>query len=96
MSQKERVHIEILGEKFTVKGDSTKEEIEKAGNHLTGELRRLKTRFSTMSDKNLLILTAFNLTEEFLRLKKDYEELASMLDKTELGVNPRRDEKKRG
>jgi len=77
----ERIQVEFLGETFTVKGDSSKEEIKKTSDYLQEQLDFLKMRYPSLTAKNLAILTAFTLADELLRVRKDYAALVSILDK---------------
>ena len=77
----ERIQLEIMGETFTVKGESGREEILRTGKYLNNQLEDLRIRYPSLNAKNLAILTAFNLTAELLQIKKDYEALVSILDK---------------
>ena len=77
----ERIQVEFLGETFTVKGESAGDEIRKTSDYLKEQLELTKTRFPTLTAKNTAILTAFNLANELIRVRKDYEALVSILDK---------------
>jgi cell division protein ZapA len=79
--EQERIQVEILGEIFTVKGEANREEIIRTSNYLNEQLSVLKSRHPNMNAKNLAILGAFNLADEFLRIRKDYEALVSILDR---------------
>ena len=76
----ERVQVELLGETFTVKGDATREEIKKTSDYLQEQFDSMKARFPMLSAKHVAILTAFNIADELIRLRKDYEALVSILE----------------
>lgn len=76
-----RMQVQFLGETFTVKGAATKDEIKKTSDYLNQQLDYLHKRCPLLTQKNLAILTAFNLADELLRVKRDYEELVAILDK---------------
>jgi cell division protein ZapA len=76
----ERVQVVFLGEAFTVKGDATREQIRKTSDYLQEQLESMKTRFPTLTAKNIAILTAFTIADELIRVRKDYEALVSILD----------------
>ena len=82
MSQeRERIQISLLGETFTIKGETNQEEMVRAGQFLNEQLVDLKMRCPALSQKHLAILAAVNMTVDLLRLKKDYEDLVLILDK---------------
>ena len=80
-NSQDRIQIEILGETFTVKGDAQREEVKKTGDYLQEQIELLKIRYPSLTAKNLAILAAFNLADELLRVRRDYEALVSLLDK---------------
>ena len=77
----DRIQIELLGETFTIKGDASQEEVRRTRDYLNKQMELLKSRYPGLMAKNLALLTAFNLADELLRVKKDYEDLVSILDK---------------
>ncbi|MCL1805833.1 MAG: cell division protein ZapA [Clostridiales bacterium] len=79
--EQDRIQIAFLGETFTVKGDSSREEIKKTSDYLQEQLDFLKVRYPSLTAKNLAILTAFTLADELLRTRRDYEAIVSILDK---------------
>ncbi|MDR1194152.1 MAG: cell division protein ZapA [Peptococcaceae bacterium] len=81
MTQENRVQVELLGETFTVKGEGTAAEIQGTGGFLNEQLNYLSGRCPGLNAKNLALLTAFNLASELLRVRRDYEALAAILDK---------------
>ena len=78
----ERIQVEILGETFMVKGKATNEEIRRTSDYLREQLNIMKGRHPSLTAKKLAVLTAFYLTDELLRVRKDYEALISILDKS--------------
>ena len=77
----ERIQVEFLGETFTIKGTTSREEVRKTSDYLQGQLGSLKSRYPSLTSKNLAILTAFTLADELVRVQRDYEALVSILDK---------------
>jgi len=76
----DRVQVEILGETFTVKGETDGEDIRRTGDFLQEQLETLQARYPTLSDKRLAILAAFRLADELLQVRRNYETLVSILD----------------
>ena len=79
--QEERTQVEFLGETFTIKGEVNQEDIRRTSDYLNLQMDALKNRYPSLSAKSLAILTAFNLADELIRVKRDYEDLISILDK---------------
>jgi cell division protein ZapA (FtsZ GTPase activity inhibitor) len=80
-SHQNKVQVEILGEVFTVKGDAYKQDIINTNVFLNEQLQALQKRNPLLTPKHLALLAAFNMAESLLRTKKDYEEIAGILDK---------------
>ena len=76
----ERIQVELLGENFTVRGDSSRDHILKTAAYLNGQFDDLQARYPALSHKNLALLASFHLADELLRVRKDYEALVSILD----------------
>ena len=79
-TEPDRIQIELLGETYTVRGDSSRDDILKTATYLNDQLGAMQMRHPSLSHKNVAILTAFQLADELWRVKKDYEALVSILD----------------
>jgi len=86
--EQSRVQVELLGETFTIKGADSIEEVETTAVYLSEKLNQMKERFPMLNPKGQAILTALELTEELLRLRKDYEAMTALLDRAD-GEKPR-------
>ena len=75
-----RIQVEFLGETFTVKEGARSDDVRRTRDYLNEQMELMKIRYPGLTAKNLAILTAFNLADELLRVKKDYEALVSILD----------------
>ena len=80
--ERERIQVEFLGETITVKGEADREEIDKIKDYLDQQSELLKSRFPYLTTKGLAVLTAFQLANELLQVRKDYEALISLLDQS--------------
>ena len=75
-----RVQLQIMGELFTVKSELPRQDVLKASVFLNEQVDALQKRNPNLSPKHLAILVAFNMCEQLLRAKKEYEDLATILD----------------
>lgn len=75
-----RVDLEILGETYTIKGSVSPAHIQKINRYLNKQLEAIQDHNSQLNNKAVLILTAFNMADELLRLKKDYDDLIQLLE----------------
>lgn len=76
-----RVRIEVLGDHYVVKGNADSEHIQKVGLFLRNQLDQLQHRNPQLPPKTLLFLAAFNMADDLIKLKQDYDALAKLLDK---------------
>ena len=75
----------ILGKKYTLKGDSTKEQIAEFGMYLDERLKEVCAQYPGIAPDKAMILTLFNMTEELHHLKAEMEILTRQIkEKTEL------------
>jgi cell division protein ZapA len=83
----QRVNVEIMGEKYIIKGLVEAEHIEGVSNFLKDKLDDMQSRNPQLSEKRIAILTAFNMADELLRIQKDYAKLAQLLDHKNTGLD---------
>ena len=77
----DRAKVEVLGEVFYVKADPRNEAIGKTSDFLVSQINDLESRYPSLSAKRLAILAAFNMADELLRLREDYEQIVTILDR---------------
>jgi cell division protein ZapA (FtsZ GTPase activity inhibitor) len=82
------VEIRVLGQKLVVKSDEKEEYIREVENYLNGKIEDIKESTKAVSTLDLALLTALNLTGEFLRTKqmlerveRRSEELIQLIDR---------------
>ncbi len=68
---KKRVTVNVLGNEYLLKGDSSPEQIQVASEYVDGILRKLLKTNSHVNQQKLLVLTCINLADELIRLKKE-------------------------
>ena len=76
---KNKVTVEIFGENYPLRGDVEPERIMRVAAHLDGRMRQTAGTNPRLSTAKVAILTALNITDEYLRLQKDYQELLNMV-----------------
>ncbi len=75
----------ILGKKYTLKGDSTREQILQLSNYIDGRIKEVCDNYPGISPDNALIVTLFNMAEDLHHLKAEQEILARQIkEKTDL------------
>ena len=102
MSENNRViKVNIFGEDYPIKGDFQSEAeseeyrlvVLKVAAYVDQKMREIAEKSANRSPKNIAVLTALNITDELLRLKRENEELkTSFREKVDTLAN-RLDEK---
>lgn len=77
----EPIRIELVGERFTLKGTADKEAAFAAADYLNQEVEAINRRYPGLTPKQMSLLAAFNITDELLRTRKEYQELTNLLDR---------------
>jgi cell division protein ZapA len=67
------VEIRILGQKLVVKSGEKEEYIREVEGYLNGKVEEIKESTKAVSTLDLALLTALNVTDEFMRTKKMLE-----------------------
>lgn len=74
-----RVTITVGGESYTIRGETEPERVQKVAALFDERLRQTERSYPTLSPAKTAVLTGLNLTEEYLRLQEDYQQMLSML-----------------
>lgn len=77
----ESIRIELMGERFSLKGTADKEAVLKTADYLNREIEAINRRYPGLTPKQMALLAAFNITDELLRIQKEYQELTGLLDR---------------
>lgn len=65
--QVQRVNVEIMGERYTIRGDADPGYIAEVGRFVDERMRELKDASSGLSRARLAVLTAINIADELLQ-----------------------------
>lgn len=64
-----RVFVDIVGEKYTIRGDADTGHIAEVARMVDDRMRDLKRKFTSLSNYRLAVLVAINLADELLRTR---------------------------
>lgn len=81
-NRKKQVEVDLLGETYSFKGESP-DQIKEAANLIDSQLWDIKERYPHLGKNRLLILALMELGNEFVRLKKENEELQDFFAREE-------------
>lgn len=78
-----RVEVDICGERYILKGDAAPEHLRQVASHVQGLMKQALQRNPLLSPAKAALLTAMNVTDEFLKLKADYDNMVKLLEPRE-------------
>lgn len=68
----------ILGEKLTIKGDASTQQVNELTRFINDSINEVLAKYPTLPPKKALILTLYNVAEEFQKLKAEKTEHESI------------------
>jgi cell division protein ZapA len=83
MNEEKRVEVEICGERYVIKGDAAPEHLRDVAGHVERMIKQAQARNPRLSLAKAALLTAMNVTDEFLKLKADYDNMVKLLEPRE-------------
>jgi len=78
--QEFRVEVEIFGEYYTLKGDSSPAQMLKVAQYVNHKMRQLAGRNPKLSKSQVAVLAALNMADELIKLREEYENMVRMLE----------------
>ncbi len=79
------IEITVLGQKYTIKGDSSEEHIKELSRFIDEKIKEVCDKYPNITPLKALILAMFNVADELHRLKNEQEYLAKHIaEKAEL------------
>lgn len=76
-----RTVVEIYGDEYIVRGDSTTEHITNIAQYVDKKMRHISNRNPHLSITKIAVLTALNIADELSKLQEDYDSLVKLVDK---------------
>jgi cell division protein ZapA len=74
MPEKQRVDIEILGQKYPIRSEASPEWVRKLAAFVDGRAREIRGDASGVDSTRVLALTALDMADELLRLREERKE----------------------
>jgi cell division protein ZapA len=78
----EPIQIQVLGQRFTLKGNYDKDYVDRVEKHINDKIQEVQNQTSSLSTNNLLLLVALNLTAEYLKKEDEIEEVLKLVEGT--------------
>lgn len=70
---KKQVEIKVMGQKFTVRSDSTEEYVSEVAQYVDEKINEVMRSTKAVASLNVVILAAMNIADEFLKFKQTKE-----------------------
>lgn len=77
---KNRVEVEIYGERYTLVGDADTESMVKMSAEVDEKLKQVLKRNARLSPYKAAVLVALNTLEELHKLREEYDSLVQLLE----------------
>ena len=79
VGEPQRVEIEIFGEIYRLKTDDP-QSLAKLAQMVDSTMKSIAQNTRTFAGSRIAVLAALKIAEDYMQLKKDYEELVELLD----------------
>ncbi|WP_139168394.1 cell division protein ZapA [Fictibacillus solisalsi] len=80
-NKRERTIVEIFGQKYTVMGTETSSHIRSVAAMVDEKMRDIQQYNAVLDTKQLAVLTAVNIMNEYLKTKEELEKLQQQIRK---------------
>lgn len=80
MTQRSRMNVEIYGQTYPIVGKATPSYIREVAGHVDTKMRVIADQNSRLDLTRLAVLSAFNIADEYLRLKQEYDEIMHLIE----------------
>lgn len=80
IDHKNRVHVKIYGEDYTMRGPSSPDYMKRVAHYVDEKMKQIGNVNSRLGINKIAVLTAINLTDELFRVRKELQELENLLD----------------
>jgi cell division protein ZapA len=75
------VEVQILGQQYTLKGEASKEHLEKLSGYIEESIKRVCDTYPNITPTKALILTIFSMADELFKLKLEQDEITHHLER---------------
>lgn len=79
MKNNTKITVEIFGDTYPVKGDTDPQRVIRTAKFLDERMRKIAKANPHLSPVRIAILAALNITDEYLYLEQDYQQLIEMV-----------------
>ncbi len=81
MSDREKISVDIYGQKYTLRvTPEEKENVLAIANHVDKIMHKVGDNQSRLDYRDVAVLAAMNLAEDYFRLQREYEEILAIVN----------------
>lgn len=80
IDQKNRVHVKIYGEEYTMRGPASPDYMKRVAHYVDEKMKQVGQANSRLGINKIAVLTAINLADELFRVRRELQELETLLD----------------
>lgn len=81
MSDREKISVDIYGQKYTLRvTPEEKENVLAIANHVDKMMHKVGDNQSRLDYRDVAVLAAMNLAEDYFRLQREYEEILAIVN----------------
>jgi len=80
MPDKSKVKVEILGEKYTMKGTVNSEYITGLAQYVDKKMKQVSSKNPHLPLSRIAVLAALNIADELSKLQEDYDNLIKLIE----------------
>lgn len=78
---KSKVHVKIYGEEYTMRGSASPDYMKRIAHYVDEKMKQVGHANSRLGINKVAVLTSINLADELFRVRKELQELESLLEK---------------
>lgn len=80
MSNRNRMSVEIYGQSYPIVGNASPNYMRQIAGHVDSKMREIAENNPRLDISRLAVLSAFNIADEYMRLKQEYDELVHLIE----------------
>lgn len=78
--KKNKVTVQIYGQKYTVVGKASPEHVEQIAQYVHHKMEEIGEKSPHLDTSRISVLTALNIADEYFRLQEEYNELLQIIE----------------
>lgn len=77
---KNKVTVQIYGQKYTVVGKASTEHVEQVASYVNQKMKGIAEKSPLLDTAQISVLTAINIADDYLRLQEEYDKLLQIIE----------------